>query len=170
MTEAEFVKVMAYLSAGFGGREIPTATLDVYWDLLQDLPGNIAFAAIKKVLVENIYPTFPAVGVIRKAAVDLANPQMLLPAEAWGLVQKANDKFGYYRAVEGMESLPVTVQKAVRAMGGFTSICMSENPDITRGQFMKMYDQYAARERELATIPASVRELIGETVKSLPER
>jgi hypothetical protein len=45
---------------------------------------------------------------------------------------------------------------------------MSENIDVTRAQFMRIYEQYAGREKEMAVLPESVKTFLGGTVKSLP--
>lgn len=140
-------------------------TVALWSEILSDIPFDLAKAALIKVLVTAKF--WPTVAEIREAATQLANPQALLPAEAWGLVTQANSKYGYYRASEGMESLPTMVQEVVRALGGFRTICMSENPDITRAHFLKMYEQYANREREYNLLPTGVRQLVDRTAKAL---
>lgn len=169
MTKQEIGALIALTAANYPNmqeRDLrPTANL--WKEMLSDIPFDVAKAAIIKVLSTAKF--WPTVAEIREAASQLTNPQILSSAEAWGLVVQANDKYGYYRSIEGMESLPPMVQMAVKAMGGFREICMSENPGVTRAQFMRMYEQYAAREKEMAVLPESVRELISGAVKLLPQ-
>jgi hypothetical protein len=40
---------------------------------------------------------------------------------------------------------------------GWQDICMSENIEVTRGQFFKMYGQVDAREKTEALLPESVK-------------
>lgn len=169
MTNKEISALIALTAANFPNMQErdmrPTANL--WRELLSDIPFEVAKTAIVKVLVTTKF--WPTVAEIREAAVSLTSPQILSPAEAWALVEQANDRYGYYKPIEGMQSLPPAVQEAVKAMGGFREVCASENPGVTRGQFLKMYEQFAAREKEMAVLPANVRELIGGAVKLLPQ-
>lgn len=169
MTNKEIASLLAMATANFPhvAEKDMSNTATLWKEMLSDIPFDVAKAAIVKVLATAKF--WPTVAEIRESASQLTNPQILTPAEAWGLVVQANDMYGYYRPIEGMESLPPLVQTAVRAMGGFRDICMSENPGVTRGQFMKIFEQYAAREKEMAVLPESVREMIGGVVKLLPQ-
>jgi len=142
----------------------PTAAL--WKEILSDIPFDVAKAAIIKVLSTARF--FPTVAEIREACATLTNPQILTPAEAWGQVIKSLQNYGYYRPKEGMEALEPTVQKAVRAFGGFTELCLCENIDVARGQFLKMYDQLAKREKETSVLPESVRQIMAGVAKALP--
>jgi len=168
LTKQEIGALLALATANFPSMQEkdmrPTANL--WSEMLSDIPFDIAKAALIKVLATARF--WPTVAEIREAAASIANPGILTPAEAWGQVIKAVQEFGYYRSGEGMATLDQTVQKAVKAFGGFREICMSENIDVTRAQFMRIYEQYASREKEMAVLPESVKTFLGGTVKSLP--
>ncbi len=169
MTKQEIGILISLTAANFPNmqeRDLrPTANL--WKEVLSDIPFDVAKAAIIKVLATAKF--WPTVAEIREAAAVITNPHILSPAEAWALVEQANDRYGYYRSEEGMKSLPPLVQLVVRSLGGFREVCASENPGVTRGQFMKMYEQHASREREMAVLPANVRCLVEGEVKLLSQ-
>jgi hypothetical protein len=169
LTNQQISALIALTAANFPNmqeREMrPTANL--WKELLGDMPFEVAKAAIIKVLATTKF--WPTVAEIREAAAQLTGPQIISPAEAWALVERANDNYGYYRPIEGMKTLPPLVQTTIRALGGFRDVCASENVGVTRGQFMKMYEQYAVREKEMSVLPESVKQFIGGVTKLLPE-
>lgn len=168
MTNKEISKLMALATANFPNMQEKDMgpTLVLWREMLADMPYEVAEAALLKVLATTKF--WPTMAEIREAALTITGQQGLTPAEAWALVEQANERYGYYRAAEGMRSLPPLVQTVVRALGGFQEICSSEEPAVVRGQFLKMYEQYAAREREMAVLPANVRGLIEGASKLLP--
>lgn len=141
-------------------------TVALWTEMLSDMPFATAKTALIKVLATAKF--WPTVAEIREAAVSITNPTMLTPAEAWGQVIRAVKDYGYYRPTEGIATLDPTVRKAVKAFGGFVEICMTENIDVVRAQFMRVYEQCASREKEIAVLPESVKTFIGGVVKSLP--
>ena len=168
MTKKDMAKLFAFLTALYPNIEIKQGTVEAWHEMIGDLPYDMAKASFMKVLAEQQFPCMPAVGKIREAAAYIQNPSRLSPAEAWEKVRTAMQDYGYYRAAEGFASLPPTVQKTVRALGGFSTICASENPEATRGHFLKIYEQFAEREKELSVLPPSVREFLSDGIKLLP--
>ena len=65
-----------------------------------------------------------------------------------------------------MASMSPRTAKVVRYMG-WQEICTSERPDVVRGQFMKMYETVANREKQERLLPASLRAEIKELVDSM---
>lgn len=73
MTREQFAPIMAYLSAGMGGKPMPRETAEVYFDLLGDLqPADLQRAA-REALREHKYATFPTVALLRELATGV-NP------------------------------------------------------------------------------------------------
>lgn len=134
-------------------------TVALWQQMLSDIPFNVAKAALIKVLATAKF--WPTVGEIRETAVQLTSPNVLSAPEAWAQVIKAI-RYDY-----SSDKLDPVVRKAIEGFGGLNGIGYSENIDVVRGQFLKVYEQYANRERDAAVMPASVRDLIGDTVKSL---
>lgn len=170
MTKAEFVKIMAYLSAGYGGKEIPPATADVYWDLLNDLPASIVLAAVKKVLVRSEYPSFPTVGALRKAATGLLDGHAPTATDAWGEVLAAVRKYGYYREAEALASMSPEVAHVVKCIG-WQEICASEEPDVVRGQFRVAYERFVERRQEERALTPDLKQMLepGKELQALED-
>ncbi len=159
---------MAKLGTYFGNKKLPEETVNSYWEILGDLPFKYAMMAVIKVMAEWEYQNIPLPAVIRKATIALQNPNTLTPAEAWSQANAALDKYGYYGAVEGMKSLSPAIRKTIRALGGFESVCATDNIETVRAQFMRMYDSFAKTEREYEVLPESVKQFIaGAQVKQI---
>lgn len=153
MTKAETAKLIAFITAVYPGIDIRDGTVEAWHALLGDLPWEVALAATKKVLAEQEIPCLPAVGKIRQAAAQISLPWLLAPAEAWALVNRAVQKYGYYRKQEALAALPEEVRQAVECIG-WESICHSEEPEIIRAQFLRAYEQYVNRTRqEIIALP-----------------
>jgi len=154
----EFSKIMAFISAAIN-REIPVETYEVYYEMLRDMDYELAFAAAKKAIGEDEYPTLPTIGKLRKAAQSLCTMDRLSAPEAWGLVQKAIRRHGYYGEAEAMALLPPEVAETAKQMG-WAEICHSEKPDVIRAQFMRMYETTEARKKEVDMLPDDVRRMV----------
>lgn len=126
--------------------------LNVWFNALKHYSDEQFIEATKKIMLNEIYP--PKLDTLAKYCSEIAAP-VIDDTEGWGLVVKAINNYGYMRVEEAMQSLPVTVRKAVEHMGGLKLICESEEPDVIRGQFNKCMAAVNQRER------ASRREMNG---------
>jgi len=168
MNKTEFAKISAYLSAGIG-KKISVESMDVWFDMLQDLPAEVVLMAVKKVLSSYEYATIPPVGMIRKAAAELMIPQFPLAIEAWNEAIKAVQYYGQYKAAEGLASLSQPVREIVEQFG-WKELCVAEKPEIIRAQFTKAWETVVKREQDKSVLPGPVRELLeSREVKQLPK-
>lgn len=164
MSRQEFVKVMAYLTAG-SGKELAQSSLEVYFDLLGDLPYDVLAVAAKRVLLTHPWATFPSVAELREAAALTSRGEVvpLSAAEAWALAWRTAGctdpevDGSFARAAKG---LPTIVVRAISTFG-LNALCYGKEPvGVLRAQFMKMFEQLAAREHENALLPAATRQAI----------
>lgn len=160
MTRIEFSKLMAFITAAVD-KPVARPTVDAYYEMLGDLPYDLAAVAVKKIIATDEYPTLPTIGKIRQAAAEISRGHILSAPEAWGMVLKAVHEYGYYREGEALAALPEQVAEVVRWMG-FQTICMSEKISVVRGQFLKMYETQQRRESEQALLPPAVRDAIAQ--------
>jgi len=167
LNKSEVAKLLAFVTALYPNIDVKRGTVEAWHEMVGDLPYNVVKNAMKKVLAEQHIPCLPAAGKIREAAAQITHPRVLSSAEAWGQVMAAVQKYGYYQAVEGMQALNPVVRQTVKAFGGFTEICLTENIDATRAHFLKMYEQYAMRKIATAVMPDSVRQLTNRTAGRL---
>jgi len=136
----------------------PTVML---WDeMLKDIPYTTAKAALFKVLSTAKF--WPNVAEIREAAMRLTVGASPLVADAWAQVRDA------IKRDLPDSSLHPAIQRAIRGFGGLDGIGYSENIDIIRSQFFKIYEPVARDEEQQAILPESVRQFIAGAVKELP--
>ena len=134
-------------------------TIELWVEMLGDIPFEIVQVAVKKLILESPFP--PAISDVRKQITDImSNPDDRADAStAWGEVTKAIRMFGYPRPTEALESLSPRTRKVVESMG-WQEICQAEQAGVVRGQFLKMYEAYTARERQDALLPDSMKKMI----------
>ena len=162
MTKGEVAKLLVVLAASYPKFEVDDLKVQVWYEMLGDLDYDVANIAIKKIIMLNTFP--PAIAEVRKAAIEISSPRGLTAAEAWGEVVKAVRNYGYYREKEAMASMsPITAQ-VVRYLG-WREICLSEEPEILRAHFLKMYDQVAAREQKKQLLSPTMQTEIKKIAK-----
>lgn len=168
MTLKEAANLVAWAVANFPAlqeRDMrPTAEL--WARVLSDIPYDVAEAALLQVLTGARY--FPSVAEIRQAAVNLMRGQAPAAVDAWGEVQAAIRRYGYYREAEALTSMSPEVAHVVRAIG-WQEICASQEPDVVRGQFRRAYEEYVTRRQAEAVMPDEVKRLREAALKALPK-
>lgn len=160
MTRKEMAQLLAVLAASYPRFEVDDLKARVWHEMLGDLDYAVASMAIKKIIMQNTFA--PAIAEVRKAAMEIVNPEQVTGSEAWGEVTRAIRNYGYYREAEALASMSPTTARVVRHMG-WRDICVSEEPTgVLRGQFLRMYGQVADREQEQQLLPAGMREQISK--------
>lgn len=132
---------------------------DVWFGLLSDVPYEVASAAVKKYMMTERRP--PTIADVRSGTAEVANAEIPESGEAWAKVLRAVKRFGYYQQPAALESLdPVTREAAERF--GFRELCDVNANDIgvARGQFMRIYEQIAARRKADMALPVDLRKSI----------
>lgn len=82
LSQDEWAGVMAFLSAAYPRIEISSATVQVYFDALKDIPARYLLAASKDHIAHS--PYFPAIAELREAVGANPNPY---PTEAEAIDQ-----------------------------------------------------------------------------------
>lgn len=174
MTREEFAQITAYLALACG-KDLSPEAHEVYFDLLGDLPADVAQLAARRVMLEHKWATFPSVAELRAAAVDSIRGQVaeLSEAEAWALAWRVVGDTdpevdgSFARACKKHKAPPLVVE-AIRAFG-LPSLCVGGGLDlegrkrvadpvsVQRGQFLEIFKQLAARERRAALLPPAVQ-------------
>ena len=158
MTFNEF-KVLAkgmkavYTSPNF----LPDAdSVKIWYELLKDLPYELANIAIQRHMATNKFP--PTVAEIRQAAVQTVDtPQDW--SDGWEQFRTAVRRFGYYRQEEAMASMDETTRKVVSRLG-WKELCLSENVMQDRANFRMVYEQEAERRSKTAALPEALQSQI----------
>ncbi len=164
MTNIEFAEIIAYITAAIGKPLTPDAQV-VYFDLLGDLDAPVLQLAAKRVVLEHPWSTFPSVAELRAAAAYIVTGQVspLTPAAAWQIAWNAIANID--PEIEGstarmLERVPPLVAETIRAMG-VPSLCYGREPvAVVRSQFLKAFEQLAARDKRAALLPPATRQAI----------
>lgn len=178
MTRAEFTTAMLYLETACR-KQFTANEAEVYFDLLGDLPAAALLAGVKRVLLEHRWASLPTVAELREAAVEAQRGEVktLSAAEAWALAWKAvgdTDPEVEGSFARATKDCPPLVVEAIRAMG-LPALCYGDEPvGVLRGQFFKVFEQLAARQRRTDLYPAALKpaprptgelELISDTIR-----
>lgn len=165
ITKADVVGIFKLLSTLFpqSARNFENAdalTRDAWFELIKDIPKQLVVEAIKSYAASHVWA--PSIAEIRAEALKAVNPELSIgPDEAWGMVVQAIRKYGYTRPQEALASLPEPVARCVERFG-WRELCLSEEPDVVRGQFRRAYETQLAREKSDALIPAQVRQNLAQ--------
>ena len=164
MNRADVTKLFALISAAyprdktFASTDAQTALM--WYELLKDMPFEAVTAALSKHSATSPFP--PSIAELRAAVT----PSGISPDEAWGIVIKAIRDYGCYSQLEARDSMPLEVWTTVDRMG-WRELCMTDNVDVIRAQFMRMYDAQSKRERERNVLPAGLAQRL-EAIGALP--
>jgi len=176
MTRTEFARVMTFITAAIG-KPLAVESLEVYYELLGDLPLDALQASAKRVVLEHKWATFPSVAELREAASETMRGQVkeLSSAEAWDMAWRAacsidldmvgpyqsGDKLYSSQAEYMLEAIQPLVLEVMHAYS-LPALCYGKEPvGVIRGQFMRIFEQLAARDRRTALLPASLVNDIG---------
>ena len=178
MTRREVLEAMGLVASTWTNWRLPDQRDEVevvvkaWMRVVGHLDVQIVTAAIDSFVVEAI-PFAPHQGMILRRAVDLqARAQGAeVPGvdQAWTEVQDEIRRVGWTGMLDSSRrpsfSHP-SIQAAVDAMG-WATLCESENAMADRAHFLKLYGVATERVTRDAVMPASVRELLQGSVKSL---
>ncbi len=154
MNYSQTAEMLGVISTAYRWFEVDELKLRLWNGILKD----IDFELVKKAVSEHIATSEkePTVaGILKRIAKGCIQDQPT-SAEAWGLVNKAIHKHGYNNPTEAMESFPPPVAKVVKAIG-WMEICTSENLNVIRGQFLKMYEETINCELERLILPDNLK-------------
>ena len=169
MTPDETVKMFAMIAATFPRDQsfarADRIMLNSWHTMLQDLPFDVVEAAVQAQAATSPFP--PSISEIRQRAAEITKPSLRMGAdEAWELAIKAVRKFGYTQWIAAKKWLPSDVAQAVERFG-YRDICMAENIDVVRGQFIRLWDVRLKRERERSVLPPALAALTAGLSESL---
>jgi len=173
MNQTEFSKFYTYITAVTTDTKPSPAKMEVYWDALNDLPFQVAMTAARKVIATLENPFLPMPAVFRGAALQVTGQTIQAAPDAYADVLKAIRYFGSYRETEALQSLPPLTRKAAESIG-WKGLCLSEEPDVIRGQFRMAYEALEKRETVDAKTPQNLKNIIesmgGEQVRMIADK
>lgn len=180
MTREEIVKLFMAISTLFPRDTVfakkDIQRVDAWHGILTDIPYEAALQAVQKQAAVSPFP--PSIAEIRKHSM----PQMRTGDEAWAIALNTMRKVGcsvypLVTVVDGrmVKTFPIEEAKrvtppdvwAVMERMGYKDMCLSDNLDVVRGQFLRMWDSYSTRQTETAALPSMLRKAILEKARFL---
>lgn len=160
MDKTEFAKWAMALKTYYPKENLlpNTQAMELWYNQLKDIPYNVAEASLEKWVATNKWS--PSIADIRESYMSVIVGDMPTWGEAWEKVLTAIRCYGSYRPAEGMASLDELTARTVTMLGGFIELCRSENIDIDRANFRKIYEELAARKQKDSLISPSLRNVI----------
>ena len=139
MNNVDAARLVAFIAAAFPTWPASKETVAVYAELLSDVSFDDGLVAVQELCRSN--DRWPSVAQIRERVASRNN--MLSPPKdlAWGEVVRQMSLVG--RNSKPEFSHPA-IDDAVRSIG-WTSMCLSENVDVTRAHFWRAYDAVSQR-------------------------
>lgn len=145
-------------------------TFEVYVRMLVDLDPLMLEAGILHLLSQPL-EFMPSAGVIRQTGFDLRARAagVLTPYEAWAEVRAYIDAgAGHPISGRGLNGHPdPAIQKAVKSVGGWRVLSLSENLVADRARFVDSYRELCRRDTEMATTHPEVQAIMGKLAGQL---
>ncbi|MEL7609474.1 MAG: replicative helicase loader/inhibitor [Bacillota bacterium] len=126
--------------------------VDAWAAMLEDMTLDTAAAALQRHAALCPFP--PSIAELRAAML----PRGLGADEAWGIALRAIRKGGVYRPEKAREIAGPEVWPLMERMG-YRDMCMTENADVLRGQFTRLWDARQKRRTENALLPPSIKRM-----------
>ena len=152
-------------------------------EMLADIPLDKAKEAVKYAVATSPFP--PSICEIRNYAVKISENSLRSPEEAWKIALDAMRTYNTRTVpIEGFNSKeykfvkfgePVKIRPSgleyeakrhvppdvweVMELMGYADMCASENPDVLRGQFMKIWSNKTSREHEYRVVSPIVPQI-----------
>ena len=160
-------------------------------EMLEDIPLEKAKEAVRYAVATSPFP--PSISEIRNYAVKISENSLRSPEEAWKIATEAIRDYNMRTVpIEGFNSKsyefvkfgePVKVQPSgleyeakrhvppevweVMELMGYADMCRSENPDVLRGQFMKIWKNKTDREHEYRVVAPVVPQIVERVAQNL---
>ena len=156
MTKKEMIVILKTLKEAYKDFQVTEEKTSLWFELLGDINFQIVKMAILKSILES--PFSPTIADIRKQVIEIIYP-VIDAAEAYGEVRKAIKEYGYDNAYSALKSMSPITRKVCEYIG-WQNICLSEEPSVIRGQFLRMYELKREKEQKEMLLPEGLKEQI----------
>ena len=135
------------------------AAFNVWYEMLKDLPRDVAEQAARKHILSEKFP--PAIADIRREAAEITAPRdaILNELEAWHLVSRAL-RNSIYGGEQEYERLPPAVRRAIGSPQTLRDWAVMDRADVEtveQSHFIRCYRAEQARAKNLAQLPEQMR-------------
>ncbi len=146
MTKKDFKVIADVIKAAYPRYKLfaDENSMSVWYEMLKNISYKECSDALKQHMLTSPYP--PSIADITKNATQGSGLKTW--SEAWNDVLRSIRHYGSSREREALNSLDNVTRQAAQSIG-YRDICMSENPDVVRGQFRSAYEQIQERKQYL---------------------
>lgn len=143
MKASETAKLLAVISAAYPNFQADESRAKVWAQMLADVDYRVADIAVWRHIATSKFP--PSIAEIREQArIALQGPEYTA-TESWEEFIQGIRRFGQYREQEALDSFHPLTRRMAEAIGWWDA-CMSENVDVLRGQYLRMFEQLRQRD------------------------
>lgn len=171
--KTEMIKIFAVLTAAypkfdtFQNPEQLKPIIEIWSEMFEDVEFSIALVAVKKLILESPFP--PSIADVRKQVSEILTPEVnkIDAGQAWGEVMRAVKNYGFYDPEGALKSMSPITREVVKRIS-WREICMQEEEKmgVLRGQFIKIYDTMAKRQKQDALLPLTMQAQIRQISES----
>ena len=143
-SQIDIAQIISVISAAYPNFVVTEKTVEVYWQILSDIPADELKVATLHCISESGRKFAPSVGELRGAVGELRSMSTNMPSsfQAWQEVQKQiSDNGGDFG--KPVWSCPL-VERTVQAIG-WRNLRMSEDATADRARFIQCYEQFQER-------------------------
>ena len=138
MNKEQFVKAMTYLAIAYD-KEFNQEQLNVWYEFFKNDDFNILKQAIKSIILKSKY--LPSIAELKEEINYIYNPQLKISADnEWLKIKDAIREYGIYNGEDALNNMSVLTKKAIKTLGGWDTICLSEDGDWLRKNFISIYN------------------------------
>lgn len=148
MNKVEFAEFAAALKSLYPREDklLPTPqSMEVWYRQLADIPAQTAALALSKWASTERWS--PSIADIRALCTTITAGRLPDWTEGWAEVLRAVSRFGYMNEAGALESMTELTRTTVERMG-WKEICLSDNTDVLRAQFQRVYETIERRSKE----------------------
>lgn len=158
MKREEFVKCMGFLSSAYK-QDFNKDELNVWYEFFKDDNLENLKQAIKSIILKSKY--LPSIAELKEEINYIYNPQLKISADdEWLKIEDAIREYGIYNSEDALNSMSTLTKKAIRMLGGWYTICMSQEGDWLRKNFISIYNSLNNDVKEQCLLEN--KKLIGE--------
>ena len=157
--KTRFSKALAMLTTVFDDKNLDTAAVKIYYEILKDYSIADIENAVTTILRTRTHHTMPTPAEIAEVIEGPAKNKAVV---AWAAVEKALKTTGVYQGVKFSDP---AIHSAIDMLGGWEVLCSATTYDMPRlrADFMCAYQ--AAKEEKLRKHPELVKGLLGQADK-----
>ena len=139
MRPDEFAKNMTYMLQAYG-KEMGEEQMTVWFNFFETEDEESFRKAIVRMIPRCKF--MPSIAEIKEEIANIKNPELQLkPEEEWDKITRAIHKYGIYNAEEAEKSLDPYTRMVLKHMGGFRKLCMMEDDDWPRKNFLSLWKE-----------------------------